>query len=864
MSSKAKRSKAQREQAIHVDASADETFDTHSSSVTNATSSNSSNPHVSVRQQEKDYLQSLNDRLAGYIERVRNLETENTRLQVQINEVEIVERKEKESLATRYDVKIEELRKQLEYLTRDKAKLQIEHDKATSGYEELKSRTPQLERDLKKAEKEKFLAHDEIQNLNARLANVDSARGQLAEENDKLKTDLYSAEKQIELLRRQLEDEVLLRTELESRLVTAKEDLEFSRRSHDNQIEEMRRKRQVEMTHYGEEVQHKYETKLQEQLHAMRTDFDSRIAAQRADVEDIFHGKLQEANNQATKYREASARAREEATSLGVRLRELERSTKDHQGIVDGLNRRVKELEGMLRRAHEDAEIRLQQRDEQIAQLKLEIEQLTSDYQDLLDLKVKLDTELHAYHQMLEQEEARLHITPSGSPNTSAATSNLSAPLSTSTRKLKTDLYSAEKQIELLRRQLEDEVLLRTELESRLVTAREDLEFSRRSHDNQIEEMRRKRQVEMTHYGEEVQHKYETKLQEQLHAMRTDFDSRIAAQRADVEDIFHGKLQEANNQATKYREASARAREEATSLGVRLRELERSTKDHQGIVDGLNRRVKELEGMLRRAHEDAEIRLQQRDEQIAQLKLEIEQLTSDYQDLLDLKVKLDTELHAYHQMLEQEEARLHITPSGSPNTSAATSNLSAPLSTSTRVGLRSSPSVFNGSGGGDGFMVGSQRGTKRRRVNQEDFVSIGQSAQKWTTTGDGVGDLIIEEHDVEGKFIRLYNKGDETISVGNWVVRSTAGELETTFKFPSRAKALPGKHVTIWSSNANAEHQPPNSYVMKNQIWPHDRCIRTELLNPDREVNAWRESVLNQSFNGVQYGSDADKNCVIM
>lgn len=63
-------------------------------------------------------------------------------------------------------------------------RLQIEHDKATSGYEELKSRTPQLERDLKKAEKEKFLAHDEIQNLNARLANVDSSRGQLAEEND--------------------------------------------------------------------------------------------------------------------------------------------------------------------------------------------------------------------------------------------------------------------------------------------------------------------------------------------------------------------------------------------------------------------------------------------------------------------------------------------------------------------------------------------------------------------------------------------------------------------------------------------------------------------------------------------------------
>jgi hypothetical protein len=65
----------------------------------------------------------------------------------------------------------------------------------------------------------------------------------------------------------------------------------------------------------------------------------------------------------------------------------------------------------MLRRAHEDADIRLQQRDEQIAQMQKEIADLISDYQDLLDLKVKLDTELNAYHQMLEQEEARFSAT---------------------------------------------------------------------------------------------------------------------------------------------------------------------------------------------------------------------------------------------------------------------------------------------------------------------------------------------------------------------------------------------------------------------------------------------------------------------
>jgi phage anti-repressor protein len=53
---------------------------------------------------------------------VRSLETENSRLQVQIRDVEIVERKEKENLSARYEIKIEELRKQVDYLTREKAK----------------------------------------------------------------------------------------------------------------------------------------------------------------------------------------------------------------------------------------------------------------------------------------------------------------------------------------------------------------------------------------------------------------------------------------------------------------------------------------------------------------------------------------------------------------------------------------------------------------------------------------------------------------------------------------------------------------------------------------------------------------------
>uniref|UniRef100_A0A915NTE4 LTD domain-containing protein n=1 Tax=Meloidogyne floridensis TaxID=298350 RepID=A0A915NTE4_9BILA len=126
------------------------------------------------------------------------------------------------------------------------------------------------------------------------------------------------------------------------------------------------------------------------------------------------------------------------------------------------------------------------------------------------------------------------------------------------------------------------------------------------------------------------------------------------------------------------------------------------------------------------------------------------------------------------------------------------------------------------------------------------------SAQMWTSTGGGMGDLIIEEQDFEGKFIRIYNKGDEPFSVGNWVVRSTAGGLETKVKFKPGSEIAPGVHLTIWSSNANIEYEPSENFVFKYKIWPHDRCIRTELLNSAGEVFAWRECVFNQNLNAVK------------
>lgn len=172
-------------------------------------------------------------------------------------------------------------------------------------------------------------------------------------------------------------------------------------------MEEFRRKRQVEMTSFSNEVETRYQNKLQEQLQQMRDNFDQRIAQNRAELDDLFKSKLAESDGNANRNRQIANEAREEASRCRLKIHELESSVSGHDAQVLSLNNRIKDLESQLRRQQDESDIRIQQREERINALEREAASMLNDYQDLMDLKVQLDTELQAYQKLLEGEETR-------------------------------------------------------------------------------------------------------------------------------------------------------------------------------------------------------------------------------------------------------------------------------------------------------------------------------------------------------------------------------------------------------------------------------------------------------------------------
>lgn len=58
-------------------------------------------------------------------------------------------------------------------------------------------------------------------------------------------------------------------------------------------------------------------------------------------------------------------------------------------------------------------------------------------------------------------------------------------------------------------------------------------------------------------------------------------------------------------------------------------------------------------------------------------------------------------------------------------------------------------------------------------------------------------DVVIEDVDPNGRYIRLANKGNEDFRIGAWCIKSTADDLEIMFKFHSRTSIKPNKSITV-------------------------------------------------------------------
>ncbi|XP_027778337.1 keratin, type I cytoskeletal 24 isoform X2 [Marmota flaviventris] len=313
---------------------------------------------------EKQTMQNLNDRLANYLDKVRALEEANTDLE---NKIKAWYDKFGPGSGndgsgrdySKYYSIIEDLRNQIITATVENAGIILQID-------------------------------------NARLAADDF---RLKYENELCLR--QSVEADINGLRKVLDDLTMTRSDLEMQIESLTEELTYLKKSHEEEMKSMQGSSGGDVT---VEMNAAPGTDLTKLLNDMRAQYEELAEQNRREAEEQFNKQSAALQAQISTDAGAASSAKNEITELKRTLQALEIELQSQLAMKSSLEGTLADTEASYVARLSEIQMQISSLEEQICQIRGETECQNTEYEQLLDIKSRLEMEIETYRRLLDGE----------------------------------------------------------------------------------------------------------------------------------------------------------------------------------------------------------------------------------------------------------------------------------------------------------------------------------------------------------------------------------------------------------------------------------------------------------------------------
>ncbi|XP_078391927.1 keratin, type II cytoskeletal 8-like [Cetorhinus maximus] len=317
----------------------------------------------SVRLEESRQIKGLNNQFVKFIDQVRYLEQVNKKLEVKLNLLK-EQGDYKSNIDSMFQTYIDNLKRQLE----------------TLGQEKLR-----FEADLV-----------QMQGL------VEDFKGKYEDEINK-RTEM---ENEFVLVKKDVDDSYMSKVELEAKLESLTDEIDFLRSIFEEEIRELQA--QIQNTSVSVQLDSGPKLDIEQLIAEAKIQYENMANQSRKEAEIWKQTKMQELSMSSGQYGDELRMTKDEIKQMNQRIRAL------NNDIESLRNERLK-LEALIKEAEERGELSLRGAKDRIEDLKSALanaqQQLmkqVQEYEALLQVKLYLDVEISTYKSLLEGEEERM------------------------------------------------------------------------------------------------------------------------------------------------------------------------------------------------------------------------------------------------------------------------------------------------------------------------------------------------------------------------------------------------------------------------------------------------------------------------